>query len=68
MTYLVDTRTSRVGELIGHDDHRLVLKPLGGGREWRCPPGCTRDPTTAERVHAAVTAANARSTGGRGWG
>ncbi|OEU86018.1 hypothetical protein DB35_10750 [Streptomyces abyssalis] len=61
---LVDTRTSKIGELVGRDGTQLLLRPVRGGREWTCPPGSTREPTAAEKMHAGVAAANARSTGG----
>lgn len=62
-TYLVDTRSSKIGQVMGRDGSHLLLRPVGGGREWTCPPGATRDPTAAEKLHAGVKAANARSRG-----
>ena len=37
-TYAVDVRTGRIGEVMGSVGGRVQLRPLGGGREWDCPP------------------------------
>ncbi|AKJ12397.1 hypothetical protein ABB07_20900 [Streptomyces incarnatus] len=31
-------RSGRVGEVMGRVGGRVRLRPLGGGREWDCPP------------------------------
>ncbi|MEV0316956.1 hypothetical protein ACIBKX_32005 [Streptomyces sp. NPDC050658] len=36
--YAVDARDGRVGEVMGHEGGLVQLRPLGGGREWDCPP------------------------------
>lgn len=63
MTYLVDTRNGKVGEVMGRDGTHLLLRPPGGGVEWTCPPGETRDATASEKLRAGVKLANARSRG-----
>ncbi|MET7984283.1 MULTISPECIES: hypothetical protein [unclassified Streptomyces] len=59
----VDTRTGRVGVVMGHEGPYVQLRPLGGGREWDCPPEAVRRATTVERIAAATAYANARSRG-----
>jgi hypothetical protein len=36
--YAVDTRSGRLGEVMGRVGGRVQLRPIGGGREWDCPP------------------------------
>ncbi|GAA4999192.1 hypothetical protein BKI49_11475 [Streptomyces sp. Tue6028] len=62
-SYAVDTRTGRVGLVMGHEGPYVQLRPLGGGREWDCDPDAVRDATAAERLSAATAYANARSRG-----
>ncbi|MDN3023408.1 hypothetical protein [Streptomyces sp. S.PB5] len=37
-THARDTRDGRIGEVMGHVGGNVQLRPLGGGREWDCPP------------------------------
>ncbi|MBA2949154.1 hypothetical protein [Streptomyces himalayensis] len=62
-SYAVDTRTGKVGRVVGHEGPYVQLRPLGGGREWDCEPGAVRAATAAERLRAATAYANARSRG-----
>ncbi|MFD6286990.1 hypothetical protein ACFWDP_37990 [Streptomyces anthocyanicus] len=62
-TYVVDTRSGRVGVVMGHEGPYLQLRPYGGGREWDCAPDTVRGATVAERLSAATAYANARSRG-----
>jgi hypothetical protein len=62
-TYAVDTRTGRVGRVMGHEGPYVQLRPVGGGREWDCAPECVRAATTIERLRAATAYENARSRG-----
>ncbi|MFI6334417.1 hypothetical protein [Streptomyces sp. NPDC050535] len=62
-TYAVDTRTGRVGMVMGCEGPYVQLRPYGGGREWDCEPDAVRGATTAERLSAATAYANARSRG-----
>lgn len=41
--HVVDVRDGRVGEVMGHVGGRLQLRPVGGGREWDCPPESVGD-------------------------
>ncbi|MGW0335851.1 hypothetical protein ACWD0J_28985 [Streptomyces sp. NPDC003011] len=62
-SYAVDTRTGRVGIVMGHEGPYVQLRPYGGGREWDAEPDAVRRATTAERLSAATAYANARSRG-----
>ncbi|MFS4093891.1 hypothetical protein [Streptomyces sp. AF1A] len=62
-THAVDTRTGRVGIVMGHEGPYVQLRPYGGGREWDAEPGAVRRATDAERLRAATAHANARSRG-----
>lgn len=61
--YVVDTRTGRLGIVMGHEGPYVQLRPYGGGREWDAEPGGVRHATTAERLSVATAYANARSRG-----
>ncbi|MFE6159879.1 hypothetical protein ACFQ7F_13320 [Streptomyces sp. NPDC056486] len=37
-TYAVDYRDGSVGQVMGCEGGLVQLRPLGGGREWDCPP------------------------------
>ncbi|MGW1495206.1 hypothetical protein [Streptomyces sp. NPDC002402] len=62
-TYVVDMRTGRVGRLMGEAGPRLLLRPVGGGREWECEPDAVRLATAVERISATTAYVNARSRG-----
>ncbi|MFC8915698.1 hypothetical protein ACGF5F_10955 [Streptomyces sp. NPDC047821] len=62
-SYVVDVRNGRVGRVMGHVGPYLQLRPIGGGREWDCPPEGVRRATDAERISAATSYVNARSRG-----
>jgi hypothetical protein len=62
-SYVVDTRTGRVGIVMGHEGPYVQLRPYGGGREWDAEPDAVRRATQAERLTAATAYANARSRG-----
>lgn len=62
-TYAVDTRTGKVGRVMGHEGPYIQLRPVGGGREWDCAPEEVRAATTTERLRAATAYENARSRG-----
>ncbi|WP_249813774.1 hypothetical protein [Streptomyces barringtoniae] len=59
----MDTRTGRVGIVMGHVGPYLQLRPYGGGREWDADPSAVRPATAAERLSAATACADARSRG-----
>ncbi|MEU4497444.1 hypothetical protein AB0F96_29350 [Streptomyces sp. NPDC023998] len=62
-SYVVDIRTGRVGRLMGEAGPRLMLRPVGGGREWECVPHEVRPATAVERISATTAYVNARSRG-----
>ncbi|GAA4560125.1 hypothetical protein GCM10023097_73650 [Streptomyces collinus] len=61
--YVVDTRSGRIGIVMGHEGPYVQLRPYGGGREWDADPGAVRHATPAERLHVATAYADARSRG-----
>jgi hypothetical protein len=58
---LYDTAAARVGEYRGRSGARLMLRPLGGGREWEAEPAALRPATDRERLGASLRAANERT-------
>ncbi|MFF4738302.1 hypothetical protein ACFY2W_20820 [Streptomyces sp. NPDC001262] len=52
--YAVDTRTNKLGERMGSEGPYVQLRPVGGGREWDCPPDELREATEDELKKAAV--------------
>ncbi|MFE9610340.1 hypothetical protein [Streptomyces sp. NPDC006012] len=36
--FVVDVRNGRLGEVMDHVGGAVQLRPVGGGREWDCPP------------------------------
>jgi hypothetical protein len=63
--YAVDTRSGRLGRVMGHEGPYVQLRPVGGGREWDAPPEVIRPATLGERLSAGTAYANARSRGER---
>ncbi|WP_217166672.1 hypothetical protein [Streptomyces sp. AC512_CC834] len=61
--HAVDTRSGRVGIVMGHEGPYVQLRPYGGGREWDAEPGDVRHATPSERLSAAMAYTNARSRG-----
>ncbi|KUO21023.1 DUF7848 domain-containing protein [Streptomyces dysideae] len=64
-TLVYDPRLSRVGEYQARQGPYVLLRPVGGGREWEADPTRIRPATPEERLSAGVRAANDRSTGRR---
>ncbi|WP_217140956.1 hypothetical protein [Streptomyces sp. AC627_RSS907] len=60
-TVLYDTAAAKVGEYRGRSGARVLLRPLGGGREWEAEPAALRPATDRERLGASLRAANDRS-------
>jgi hypothetical protein len=63
--YVVDTRSGRLGRVMGHEGSYVQMRPVGGGREWDVPPEAVRMATPAERLSAGTAYVNARSRGER---
>ncbi|MFI7341789.1 hypothetical protein ACIBUY_28080 [Streptomyces sp. NPDC050085] len=57
---MVDTRTNRVGEVMGNEGPYTQLRPVKGGKEWDAPPSTLRVATAAEGMSAKVAVANGR--------
>ena len=63
-TVVYDPRSDKVGEYQGKAGPYVLLRPVGGGREWEARPESIRPATPGERLSAGVRAANSRSTQG----
>ncbi|MGW1199227.1 hypothetical protein ACWD4B_25825 [Streptomyces sp. NPDC002536] len=48
-TPVLDTRTGRLGIVMGTEGPYIQLRPQGGGREWDCPPANVRPVGTTKR-------------------
>ncbi|WAZ21598.1 hypothetical protein STRCI_002782 [Streptomyces cinnabarinus] len=51
-SHVVDTRSGRIGVVMGHEGPYVQLRPYGGGREWDAAPESVRQATPAERAGA----------------
>lgn len=63
-TYALDARDGRIGEVMGHVGGVVQLRPVGGGREWECPPGSVGPAPPEELLRARVRGVNRE---GRVW-
>ncbi|KRV48676.1 hypothetical protein AQ490_24080 [Wenjunlia vitaminophila] len=59
-----DPVTDRMGEYQSESGPYVLLRPVGGGREWEADPGRIRPATPEERLSAELRAVNS----GRRWG
>ncbi|MFE3632860.1 hypothetical protein [Streptomyces cellostaticus] len=59
----VDTRTGRLGIVMGFEGPYVQLRPHGGGREWDCDPLAVREATHAERLRAETASGGTRTAG-----
>jgi hypothetical protein len=57
-TYVVDVRSGCVGEVMGHAGGMVRLRPVGGGREWGCPPESVGLAQQEEVLRARVRGVN----------
>ncbi|MES4887701.1 hypothetical protein [Streptomyces sp. NPDC096012] len=62
-SHVVDTRTGRVGIVMGHEGPYVQLRPYGGGREWDAEPTAVRDATPTEQHSARTAYTRARDRG-----
>ncbi len=60
-----DAVAERVGTYQAKAGPYLLLRPVGGGREWEADPARVRPATQRERVSAELRAANQRTRQGR---
>ncbi|MGM9379807.1 hypothetical protein [Streptomyces antibioticus] len=56
--YAVDVRDGRIGEVMGNEGGYVQLRPIGGGREWDCPPESLREAPPGEVLRARVRRLN----------
>ncbi|MFG2886621.1 hypothetical protein ACGFYV_30700 [Streptomyces sp. NPDC048297] len=56
-----DPATGKVGEYRDKAGPYVMLRPVGGGREWEADPEALRPATDRERLGASVRAANRRT-------
>lgn len=56
--YATDVRDGRLGEVMGHVGGRVQLRPVGGGREWECPPEAVGAAPPEEVLRARVRSRN----------
>jgi hypothetical protein len=57
-SYAVDARDGRLGEVMGREGGYVQLRPVGGGREWDCPPETLREAPPGEVLRARVRQVN----------
>jgi hypothetical protein len=56
--YVVDVRDGRVGQVMGREGGYVQLRPVGGGREWDCPPEAVGPAPPGEVLRAKVRRIN----------
>ncbi|MEU6374583.1 hypothetical protein [Streptomyces sp. NPDC046909] len=61
-SYVVDGRDRRIGEVMGHLGGRVQLRPVGGGKEWDCPPESTELVGQQEVLREQVRARNRQAS------
>ncbi len=61
VTYALDVRDGRIGEVIGHEGGRVQLRPVGGGCEWDCPPEALGEAAPGDVLRARVRRVNQES-------
>jgi hypothetical protein len=54
--FAVDTSTGKLGQIMDTTGLHVHLRPVGGGKEWTCPPKALRLATREEREAAGVRA------------
>jgi hypothetical protein len=64
-TLALDTKTDRVGRVMGRQGGRLYLRSVTGGREWEAEPEDVRSANAAEKLRARVAEVNALARWGR---
>ncbi|MDQ0934477.1 hypothetical protein QFZ49_004417 [Streptomyces turgidiscabies] len=58
VTYALDVRDGRIGEVMGRVGGYVQLRPVGGGREWDCPPEALADVPPGDLLRARVRRVN----------
>ncbi|MEV6050320.1 hypothetical protein [Streptomyces sp. NPDC052107] len=62
--YAVDLRNGRIGEVMGRVGGYVQLRPIGGGREWDCPPDSVEPAPPDEALRERVRRLNRDSVSG----
>jgi hypothetical protein len=62
--YAVDARSGRLGEVMGRVGGYVQLRPIGGGREWDCPPESAEPAAPEEVLRERVRRLNRESVSG----
>ena len=65
-TLVIDTRSNRLGQVMGHEGPYVQLRPVIGGREWDADPARVRPATEDERLQAMRERTRAMNAFGRG--
>ncbi|WP_327429644.1 hypothetical protein [Streptomyces sp. NBC_01236] len=55
---VVDTKTNKIGYVMGNEGPYVQLRPPGGGCEWDADPSAIRQATDTEVLRARVTELN----------
>ncbi|WP_171164413.1 hypothetical protein [Streptomyces sp. I05A-00742] len=70
-SFVVDTRTGRLGQVMDTHAGYVQLRPPRGGIEWSCPPSAIRFPSEAEAEAGSAGGGAADGGGGNagesGW-
>lgn len=56
-----DTKTDRVGRVMGYEGKYVQLRPLEGGREWDVHPDCLEPVPLSSALSGSVARLNDRS-------
>ncbi|MEU0226342.1 hypothetical protein ABZ177_18520 [Streptomyces sp. NPDC006284] len=62
--HAVDARDGRVGEVMGHGEGGVRLRPVGGGRAWDCPVASVADAEPGDVLRARLHRTNQESAQG----
>ncbi|MFF1376499.1 hypothetical protein [Streptomyces sp. NPDC058308] len=57
-TFAVDFRDGSVGQVMGCEGGLVQLRPIGGGREWDCPPASVGEAQPVEVLRERVRQVN----------
>ena len=60
-SFAIDTRTNRIGQVMGREGPYVQLRPPTGGRDWDVPLTALRAARTAEELSARVSELNKQS-------
>ncbi|MEU5427421.1 hypothetical protein AB0H73_17720 [Streptomyces olivoreticuli] len=64
-TFVIDTRTDRVGQVMGNEGPNLQLRPPHGGKEWEARPDAVRPVTRSELLSSKLRQVNAAERWGK---